>query len=584
MRRLIAILPFLTLVVPVHAAPVDADLLQRAAETPVPALVLLADRAELAVPVTLERDEKGRRVLAALTATAARSQEVLVAHLEREGLEYRAFWIANVVAVTADAATLRRIAGVPGVDRVVADAAGRMPDDVRLGTLGAADVAGVERGVQAIGADQVWNAGVTGEGVVVASIDTGVDYDHVMLRDRYRGWNGSTYDHERNWWDGVPATDAGCPGNSPEPCDDEGHGTHVTAIMVGDDGADYYTGVAPGAKWIACRAWEPNQRTYVSYLLSCLQYMLAPTDAAGNDPDPAYAPDVIVNSWMCEPVEGCPDVNVLRDAFEALHTAGVMCVAAAGNDGPACSSVKYPPAIYDKVTTVGAVGLEDWIAGFSSRGPVTADGSDRVKPDVCAPGVNVTSANTGGGYAQWSGTSMAAPHVAGAAALLLAANPALAGQVETLESLLVDTAVRKVREDTQCGNHWGGDIPNVVFGWGRIDVHAAYQAAILTPVLPGDPASGPGAPLLGPNVPNPLRTATRIPFALTSPATVDLAVFDVAGRRVRSILEDVPFPAGDHVAGWDGRNDRGVPVPRGIYFLRLATAEGTATRRMVVAR
>src|SRR5438132_10462544 len=160
-----------------------------------------------------------------------------------------------------------------------------------------------------------------------------------------------------------------------------------------------------------------------------MEFFLAPYPVNGNpnQGDPLKAPDITSNSWVCPASEGC-SANTLQAAVEAQAAAGIMMVAGAGNDGPDCSRVFYPPALYEASYTVGALNTgTDTIAGFSSRGPVTIDGSNRIKPDITAPGTNTRSSyNTSDmAYVSLSGTSMATPHIAGAMALLWCGRPAL---------------------------------------------------------------------------------------------------------------------------------------------------------------
>src|SRR5207249_1060786 len=183
---------------------------------------------------------------------------------------------------------------------------------------------------------------------------------------------------------------------------------------------------APGAKWIGCRNMDQGYGTPARYI-ECMEFFLAPYAVNGNpnQGDPLKAPDITSNSWVCPPSEGC-SANTLQAAVEAQAAAGIMMVVAAGNSGSACSSVQDPPAIYAASYTVGALNTgTDNIAAFSSRGPVTIDGSNRIKPDITAPGTGTRSAtNTGdNAYTTASGTSMATPHIAGAMALLWSARP-----------------------------------------------------------------------------------------------------------------------------------------------------------------
>jgi subtilisin family serine protease len=199
-------------------------------------------------------------------------------------------------------------------------------------------------------------------------------------------------------------------------------------------------GVAPGATWFACANLARNLGNPARYL-DCLQFMLAPFPLGG-DPfragDPTQAADVLNNSWGCpEEAEGC-DATSLLPAVRALRAAGIFVVASAGNEGPACSTINDAIALYDEVFSVGALDEAGNLAPFSSTGPVTVDGSGRVKPDILAPGVRVLSAFPNSSYETTDGTSMAGPHVAGVVALVWSANPALIGDIDRTEQILID--------------------------------------------------------------------------------------------------------------------------------------------------
>jgi hypothetical protein len=230
---------------------------------------------------------------------------------------------------------------------------------------------------------------------------------------------------------------------------------------------------------------EANNGTPARYA-ECFQFFLAPTDSSGANPRPDLGADVTSNSWGCPESEGCTDPDVLRAVIENIRSAGIFVAVAAGNEGPNCSTVATVPGFYDASFSVGATSIVDTIAGFSSRGPVTVDGSGRMKPDLVAPGVSIRSSVPGGGYSRFSGTSMATPHVAGAVALLWSAVPSLANRVPETEALLESTAVHLTSADQQCGGVSGSAIPNPVFGWGRIDIAAAVAA--------GQAAAGPPPP------------------------------------------------------------------------------------------
>ncbi len=446
-------------------------------------LVLLTEQANVSPVAPLPvKEAKGRAVYDALRAVARRTQAPLRAELETLGVEYRSFYIVNMLAVRGDASLAEALAVHPDVARLEANPVVRVDLPVFEGTLVAArEASAIEWGVDRIRADDVWALGYTGQGIVVAGQDTGYEWEHPALKAQYRGWDGVSVSHDYNWHDAIhednPNTSPGnpCGYDSPVPCDDNGHGTHTMGTIVGDDGAGSQIGVAPGAQWISCRNMEQGWGTPATYA-ECFEFFLAPYPIGGNpmtDGDPSRAPHVINNSWTCPPSEGC-DVASLRAVVENVRAAGIAVVVSAGNSGSSCGTVNAPPALHDASLAAGATDSGDRIASFSSRGPVTADGSSRLKPDVSAPGVGVVSSVPGGGYGAKSGTSMAAPHVTGLVALLWSAAPHLIGEVDATEELVQETARPKI--STSCGGDADGH-PNNIYGWGIVDALAAVYGA-----------------------------------------------------------------------------------------------------------
>lgn len=442
------------------------------------ALVVLSNQANLAPAGALHtRAEKGRFVVAALQR-AARQQRGLLAELAARGVEHRPFWVANFVWARLDAAALAAVAARADVAAVETSGRFAVPeppfDDAPPPPEGPE---AVEWGIAKVQAPLVWAMGIRGQGVVVGGQDTGYDWDHPALKVQYRGWNGTVADHDHNWHDAIHAGGGVCGANSPVPCDDGSHGTHTMGTMVGDDGGSNQIGMAPDAKWIGCRNMNQGDGTPATYS-ECFQWFLAPTDLAGQNGDPALAPAVINNSWGCPPSEGCTAPDILRTVVENVRAAGIVVVASAGNSGSSCSTVRDPPALYDAAFSVGSTTSTDAISSFSSRGPVTIDGSGRLKPDVSAPGSSVRSSVPGTGYSTMSGTSMAGPHVAGLVALVISAAPALDGRVDVIERIVARSAAPLTTTQVCDIDIPAGAVPNHTFGHGRIDALAAVAAAL----------------------------------------------------------------------------------------------------------
>jgi serine protease AprX len=444
-------------------------------------LVILNDQPSVKGLAGTEPDRKERRkkMVAILRQAADSSQWAVAAELDRIGARFRPFWIINALAVQGNRTVVETLSLREDVLRIESDRVFQvLPENPELTLPGSPDAP--LWNIQMIKAPFLWGLGFAGEGRLYANADTGVQWDHPALKNKYQGWNGQTADHNYHWWDAVheDLSDNGsnpCGFSSLVPCDDYGHGTHTLGTGVGDDGGANQVGVAPSARWISCRNMEEGFGRPSTYL-ECYQFFLAPTDLNGMNPDPDKAPDVVANSYSCTTSEGCSP-HILQLALEKLRAAGIFLAASAGNKGPSCESIVDPPGLEDSVITVGGVNSLQGMYGRSGRGPVTVDGSNRLKPDLMAPAEGVLSSTRGSSYGPMSGTSMAVPHVAGAAALLWSAFPQLAGQVEQTETLLKQSA-KKIITTQVCGGIPSDQVPNPVFGYGLIDLQAAYERMV----------------------------------------------------------------------------------------------------------
>jgi len=295
----------------------------------------------------------------------------------------------------------------------------------------------VEHNLIAIRAPEAWARGVTGKGVVVALLDSGVDLTHPELAARWRGGSNS-------WFDPY--------GEHPdEPFDPSGHGTEVLGVILGGDAGGSHIGVAPDAQWIAAKIFNDHDRATTSSIHQALQCVLDPD---GNPATPD-APDVVNNSWSFASV-GC-DLEFSED-LRALRAAGILPVFAAGVDDPSS------PANTPEAFAVGALDGAETLSADSPPGP-SACSAVPVFPHVVAPGTNILTTDRFGLYNSFEGTSLAAAHVSGALALLLSANPKLTADEQA--SLLTASAV-----------DLGDSGPDNTFGYGRLDVAAALDGLL----------------------------------------------------------------------------------------------------------
>jgi len=458
-------------------------------------IVYLREQADLR-PTQLMTAKLARRqaVVSALQATAQQTQADTVAYLEQQKsvgkvAEYTSYWVFNGLAVTGDLETLLALAARPEVDAIRANHRRELPRPPYARTSAVppnsgGEVSGVvEWNIARVRADEVWrDLDIAGAGVVVANMDTGVDWTHPALQSKYRGSDG---DHNYDWYDAT--------GTYPYvPTDGGGHGTHTMGTIVGSDTSaglstspkgDYHIGMAPDAQWIAVKILGDDGVGYDTWIHAGFQWLLAPTDLDGSNPDPGKAPDVVNNSWG-PGLSNVADLTFLPDV-QALRAAGIFLVFSAGNSGELGDGSIATPAGFSESFSVGATDFEDAIASRSSRGPSFWN---EIKPEVSAPGVDIRSSVPGGGYeGGWNGTSMAAPHAAGLAALLLSANPTLT--MDDLENFMKYTAT-----------DFGDVGPDNTYGWGRIDAYEAVRWALGAGRLYGtvrgsSPTSNPSARL-----------------------------------------------------------------------------------------
>ncbi len=452
-------------------------------------LVFLQEQADLSPAYFIaDWNERGRFVYETLYTTATQSQTELRTWLEQQGLPYRPLWIVNALVVEgsdtdvqalaarAEVALLRanRVTSLEGAMPLEGDAALPLGAPALQFTIPSScdpDDRYICWNIRKIQADRAWyEFGVSGAGITVASIDSGVRYDHPALLRQYRGYSTTgTIDHSYNWFDPQqPASSAFDAGN---------HGTHTMGTIVGRADPTSGTpavGVAPGARWIAARGCQTSVCTEAD-LLAAAQWLLTPTDPDGGNPRPDLRPQIINNSWATSS-RGDEKYIGFTTAWRA---AGIFPVFAAGNaQNTRCGTVASP-GDYTHVVGVGATSRDDLIASFSSIGPAL---NNQLKPDISAPGQGIVSTFAGSdlSYGTLQGTSMAAPHVVGTVALIWSANPTLIGDYDATYAVLTQSAAPRT-DDRFRGPVYSEceatRVPNNVYGYGRVDAYAAVARA-----------------------------------------------------------------------------------------------------------
>jgi subtilisin family serine protease len=400
-------------------------------------IVSLRDRADLGAIGGSTRAARLRSAILALQAKADVSQVGLRALLRvrtAQGKVARTtnFWVSNAISVTATADVIRELTIFPRVESVALDDVPVVP------TAGTP-----EPNLSAVGGPAAWDLGSTGQGVVVATLDSGVDVSHPDLAGQWRGGTNS-------WFDPYGQHPGG-------PVDMTGHGTGTMGVIVGGDAGGTSIGMAPGARWIAARIFNDSGQSTATAIHAAFQWLLDPD---GN-PNTADAPNVVNNSWSYGYGSTCnlafqPDV-------QALRAAGIVPVFAAGNFGPGAST-SVSPANYPESLAVGAVNGSGLIYSGSSRGPSACGETSTIYPEIVAPGVGITTTDRYGMYQVASGTSLAAPHVAGALALLLSAHPNLTAAQQ-------ESALKLGAHDLGVAG------PDGTFGSGLLDFSAANALA-----------------------------------------------------------------------------------------------------------
>jgi len=490
MRVLCCLTAVLAVAAPALAGNIDPGLertLQSAATgQTVSTLVFMKDQLNVAAldsyfeSQAVARKDRALVIVPALQLQADLTQSALRAELEALQAagrveQFEAFWIDNSFRVDATADVIRQIAAREDVGTVYYNYEIELIKPIESAADPFADAGGPdapEIGLVRINVPQVWAMGITGKGVLVSNMDTGV-WLHIALSGRWAGTADPRYAGHPEWAWYDPR------GVWPTPNATNSHGTHTMGTVCGGPPGDEI-GAAPGAFWMAS---APIDRvsipTTVADAKLSFQWMLNPDKNANTTWD---IPDTNSNSWRLVTGHGYPPCDqTFWTYIDNCEAAGTIVLFSAGNEGPGANTLGRPPDRATDDYNVCAVGAVDGnnpslpIASFSSRGPsyCTPSGQPFIKPNISAPGVNVRSSVIGGGYALYSGTSMASPHINGVCALMLEACPRLS--VKQVKDFMYKTAMDK-----------GGAGKDNDYGWGVVDALAAVLMAKANCGLKGD--------------------------------------------------------------------------------------------------
>ncbi|WP_179115686.1 S8 family serine peptidase [Bacillus sonorensis] len=411
-------------------------------------------------------DRKRSAIVSSLRMTADDTQRNLKTFLktqEKKGHadHIRSYYIVNAIAVHGTKEVMEKAAAYDEVEKILPNETRKLYKPIKTSAkISEPRKKEIEWNIEIIGSQIAWWLhGYDGSGTVVATINSGVEWDHPALKEKYRGYDPEHPDdpsHTLNWFDAVNGREA--------PYDDIGSGTEVMGTMVGSEPDGYNEiGVAPGAKWIAVKAFTDASGKDTD-LLAAGEWILAPKDAEGN-PHPELAPDVVYNAWG-----GGPGLDEwYKDILKTWREAEIFPVFAAGDaddKNPAGPGTISSPANYPEAFTVGSVNRDLTLSDFSLQGPSP---DKAIKPELSAPGEEIRTSALNQSYEEGlKGTALAGAHVAGTAAIL-----------KQIDATVTPNEMKEIltKHTNKLTDNEFSESPNNGYGYGLVSVFLTYNVS-----------------------------------------------------------------------------------------------------------
>ncbi len=488
--------------------------------------------AKISKDESLTRSQRIRSVVQRLQASRATNQSTVESYLFTHSTVFvEKHWIVPAYSATLPLSAIAELREMVGVEEIIENVA--LSFDAPVSEQAAPDLASsVSTQHTLLNVGALWMRGLKGQGRLVCSFDTGVEEGHPALQSK---WRGNSTDLHTAWFSKVKPDSL--------PGDRAGHGTHTMGVMVGSSGSDTI-GVAPGAQWISAGIIDQGRplSTTISDIIEAFQWTLNPDGDINTTND---VPDVILNSWGIPKGLFAPCDAAFWGVIDNVEAAGIVTIFAAGNEGPNPQSLRSPA---DRATTpynsfaVGAVDDNQVIAGFSSRGPSSCD-TTKIKPEVVAPGISIRSSYKGGAYQYMSGTSMAAPFIAGLVALMRQYNPDATPEQIKRALVLSCKDLGPIGKD----NAYGNGLPDASRLIEYLPIPANAQFSIVGSTILGDGIAMPGENVsLTITLQNPAGNVDAITGTLISNDTTQAAVSAASAAFVFGIggttaINLVPF-------------------------------------------